>query len=54
MRASPRVDSFADVCIFLDMDLSILGSDENMYTIYSTFIRKEYSHINDQDYKLGR
>jgi predicted metal-dependent HD superfamily phosphohydrolase len=43
-----------DCDIFLDMDLSILGSDENMYTIYSTFIRKEYSHINDQDYKLGR
>lgn len=43
-----------DNLIFLDVDLSILGTSPNKYLAYSQAIRKEYSHLSDRDYQKGR
>lgn len=40
--------------LFLDLDLSILGADENTYRNYSQAIRQEYSHVPDILYSHGR
>lgn len=40
--------------LFLDMDLSILGSSPKVYTQYYTSIRNEYSKIPLQRYTIGR
>lgn len=44
----------SDLAYFLDFDLAILASDYNEYLIYSENIRKEYFHITDNQYLLGR
>lgn len=43
-----------DLSLFLDLDLSILGTEEEMYKLYSEKIRKEYSKYPDKVYKEGR
>jgi len=40
--------------LFLDADLAILGSDENVYTQYLSKIRKEYAIYDDVAYFNGR
>jgi predicted metal-dependent HD superfamily phosphohydrolase len=40
--------------IFLDLDLSILGANEEMYQNYSQAIRREYSHVWSFLYRRGR
>lgn len=40
--------------LFLDLDLSILGADENTYRNYSQAIRQEYSHVPNILYRHGR
>ena len=40
--------------IFLDIDLSILGTSPDKYLNYSQAIRQEYMWLSDRDYKLGR
>ena len=40
--------------IFLDMDLSILGTSTASYLKYSQAIRQEYIWLSDQDYQKGR
>lgn len=40
--------------IFLDLDLSILGADSEIYQKYSRAIRQEYSHISEDLYRQGR
>jgi len=35
-------------------DLSILFGDKDTYKLYSEAIRKEYSHVSDDDYRVGR
>ena len=40
--------------IFLDMDLSILGTSTESYLRYSQAIRQEYIWLSDQDYQKGR
>ena len=40
--------------IFLDLDMSIVGSEPAVYQEYSQNIRKEYSHFSDEDYRKGR
>lgn len=47
-------ESDADTNIFLDADLSILGSDEKTYQRYSSAIRMEYGLVPDLVYKSGR
>eukprot|EP01117_Protostelium_nocturnum_P003030 TRINITY_DN13961_c0_g1_i1.p1 TRINITY_DN13961_c0_g1~~TRINITY_DN13961_c0_g1_i1.p1 ORF type:complete len:231 (+),score=54.22 TRINITY_DN13961_c0_g1_i1:50-694(+) len=43
-----------DLAFFLDFDVSILGKEEEEYDQYSVQIRKEYSHVSNQDYRVGR
>jgi predicted metal-dependent HD superfamily phosphohydrolase len=40
--------------IFLDLDLSILGADAEIYQNYSQAIRREYSHVWNFLYRRGR
>lgn len=43
-----------DCSLFLDMDMSILGADEERYHIYAAQIREEYAVVPDAAYKAGR
>jgi predicted metal-dependent HD superfamily phosphohydrolase len=43
-----------DLCIFLDADLAILGTDPATYRDYARSIRREYSWVSDTDYRTGR
>jgi predicted metal-dependent HD superfamily phosphohydrolase len=43
-----------DLCIFLDADLAILGTDPVRYQAYQQAIRYEYSWVTDLEYQAGR
>ena len=43
-----------DAKLFLDMDLAILGSSEEIYKEYSKAIRKEYAWVSASAYREGR
>ncbi len=43
-----------DAMILLDADLAILGEPEAEYRRYAAAIRKEYAHVNDEDFRQGR
>lgn len=40
--------------IIIDVDLAILGKPANDYDIYEKAIRKEYSHVPEDDFRKGR
>lgn len=40
--------------LLCDIDLSILGSDEEIYTEYAQAIRSEYSWVEEEAYRNGR
>lgn len=44
----------ADLPLFLDMDLAILGAHEAVYQAYSQAIRAEYAWVATDDYRRGR
>jgi len=44
----------SDLALFLDLDLSILGSPSPQYTRYSKQIRSEYIHVPLEDYRKKR
>lgn len=44
----------ADMSLFLDMDLSILGAPEPVYDRYEVGIRKEYAFVPVEAYRAGR
>ncbi|HEX2605575.1 MAG TPA: N-methyl-D-aspartate receptor NMDAR2C subunit [Oxalicibacterium sp.] len=44
----------ADLPLFLDMDLAILGAREPVYREYSEVIRAEYSWVPIEEYRLKR
>ena len=44
----------ADLSIFLDADLAILGTDPVQYQHYARSIRQEYSWVSDAAYQAGR
>jgi predicted metal-dependent HD superfamily phosphohydrolase len=44
----------ADIALFLDMDLSILGTDDATFKAYDEAIREEYSWATDEQWKVGR
>jgi predicted metal-dependent HD superfamily phosphohydrolase len=48
------VSSDLDVNIFTDADLSILGSEWSLYSVYFKQVRKEYSIYPDLIYNPGR
>jgi len=43
-----------DTLLFLDFDLSILGSSPESYSAYCAAIRAEFSWVNDEAYAEGR
>lgn len=44
----------ADMALFLDIDLSILGAPEPVYDRYEEAIRKEYAFVPVEAYRAGR
>ena len=44
----------ADCALFLDFDLSILGSAPDAYRVYAAAIRAEYAHVPEDAYRTGR
>ncbi|MCA1509927.1 phosphohydrolase [Bradyrhizobium sp. NBAIM01] len=40
--------------ILISIDLSILGADPNRYGAYAAAIRREFSHVAEDDYRAGR
>ncbi len=47
-------DEAADMRIFLDLDLSILGASAEDFDRYEAGVRHEYRHIPDADFRRGR
>ncbi len=47
-------DTDQDLNFFLDLDLGILGTSPHRYDRYSMDIRREYQHVPDDQYRLGR
>lgn len=43
-----------DINLFLDADLAILGSQEEVYNTYANAIRNEYKMFSDIEYRAGR
>lgn len=43
-----------EIKLFLDLDLKILGADEERYEEYKKEVRFEYSWVPEQDYRKGR
>ena len=43
-----------DLLLFLDFDMSILGRDREEYSSYAAKIRKEFSHVEEQAFNVGR
>lgn len=44
----------ADTALFLDLDLSILGSPAHVYDRYEHDIRKEYAFVPEEAFRAGR
>jgi predicted metal-dependent HD superfamily phosphohydrolase len=40
--------------ILCDADLAILGAPESRYRVYAEDVRREYSHVTDEDFARGR
>lgn len=53
-NAKTQAGNAQDAALFLDMDLSILGSESSVYHQYADAIRREYAHVCDADYRKGR
>ena len=47
-------DEASDIAHFLDMDLAILGSDQERFAIYEGQIRREYAHVPEDAFRQGR
>ncbi len=43
-----------DRAAFIDIDLSILGSDSNRFAVYERGVRREYNFVPDDAYREGR
>lgn len=48
------ISNTADGRLLVDIDLAILGSDEERFWRYDAAIRKEYKWIEEQAYRVGR
>lgn len=47
-------DDRADLALFLDIDLSILGAPEPVFDQYEVNVRKEYAFVPEEDFRTGR
>ena len=54
METKKHEGSSFDNALFLDADISILGSKLEVYKIYMQNIRKEYAIYSDKVYREGR
>lgn len=60
MTATHKLDEWvdknkvSDAAYLLDMDLSILGAPWPEYQKYAQAVRQEYTHVSDDDYRVGR
>ena len=43
-----------DAALIVDIDLSILASEESAYDAYAAAVRAEYAHVADADFRAGR
>ncbi|WP_326523982.1 HD domain-containing protein [Sphingomonas sp.] len=43
-----------DAALLLDIDLSVLGADEEGFDAYDAAIRREYAHVEEAAYRAGR
>lgn len=43
-----------DMRYFMDIDISILGTEPDVYAAYQRAIRQEYQHVDDASYRQGR
>jgi predicted metal-dependent HD superfamily phosphohydrolase len=53
-RHTPLAAISEEAALLLDADLAILGAEEKRYKRYSEAIRKEYAHVPEQEYVVGR
>lgn len=47
-------DDAADMRVFLDMDLSILGAPAAAFDAYEEGVRREYAHVPEPAFRAGR
>ncbi|QYI99632.1 hypothetical protein KUV46_09735 [Thalassovita mediterranea] len=47
-------DDGADLALFLDIDLSILGAPEPVFDQYEVNVRKEYAFVPEEAFRAGR
>ena len=47
-------DETADMALFLDMDLAILGAGAGQFDQYEAGVRREYAHVSDSAFAVGR
>jgi len=53
-HTSAKCNANSDQSFFLDFDLAILGETPSVYEKYCADIRKEYSHVPDEAFRVGR
>lgn len=50
----PDAGHARDAAMFLDMDLSILGTEENEFDAYEAAVRQEYAWVDEDGWRKGR
>jgi len=53
-QINPKIDESRTAQVFLDLDMSILGSPSDVYQVYSENIRKEYIHVPEELFREKR
>ena len=53
-KHAPPPGAAQDLRLFLDLDLSILGATPTVYDAYVEAVRKEYAHVADDAWRVGR
>lgn len=44
----------ANGAVLCDADLAVLGGDPDLYATYAAAVRKEYEHVPDEEFRIGR
>jgi predicted metal-dependent HD superfamily phosphohydrolase len=53
-RHRPTPPASGDACLVADIDLAILGSSPARYRSYQDAVRREYTFLDDSEWKAGR